>query len=225
MSTDELMRLRRAFTATFPNDSPRVDCPPAARIWEGYRGELGPTEFRELVHHLAICPLCSEAWRLAAAMEEGDEEDLEEETPQPRPSAKHGWLRYAGTAAAAVVVLAVGIQVMDLRDRPDALRTAAGDLDPGDRIELLSEGPLPRDDFLLRWRGPEGAVYYDLRVSWAEMPSRTLAEDMEVREPQLRVAPEALAEVPPGALLLISVEAFDPIGGSLASDLFRVTVQ
>ncbi len=88
MSTkvDGLTGLRRAFAAAPAADMPRADCPPASRIWEAARGELAPARLRETLYHVAGCTVCTEAWRLAQALEEGSEVDLEEspeETPAP----------------------------------------------------------------------------------------------------------------------------------------------
>lgn len=221
MGTNQLTRLRRAFTAVSPTDSPRADRPPAERIWEGVHGESGPGELRELIHHVAGRPLCTEAWRLAAKLERSAEESSEEDTlPRPRSFPWRHGLRGAAAAAAAAVVLTLGLQLGDGTDRPPAFRTP-----DSQKIELSSQGPLPRDDFLLRWLGPEDAVYYDLRVSSVAEPWRTLAEVSELDVPEYRIPPEALAELPSGTELQVHLEALHPIEGRMDADTFSVAVR
>ncbi len=208
--------LRRAFAAVPPSAVPRADCPPAGRIWEGVRGALAPAEFRRIIHHVAGCALCTEAWRLAQKLEHraGDSrEDSSEETPGPPAAPGSGWWRRPGAAAAAaaaVVVLAVGLNLRQAGDvTPAATFRAAG----GGEIELLSPGPLPREDCVLRWRGPESADYYQLRVVSAADPLIPLVEETRLEAVAYRVPEDALAGLPPGAELLVHLKAIDPASG------------
>ncbi len=226
MSTkvDGLTGLRRAFAAAPAADMPRADCPPASRIWEAARGELAPARLRETLYHVAGCTVCTEAWRLAQALEEGSEVDLEEspeETPAPPGASRFRWFRQAGgAAAAAVIVLVFGLQLRDGGDADSAFRAPeAGE------IELLSKGPLARDDCRLRWRGPEKAGYYRLVVRPEADLMSPLAEEAALEKLEYRLPPEVLARLPPGAVLLVRLEAVHPIEGALAARTFRVTVR
>lgn len=228
MSSDELASLRRAFTAAHPNELPRADCPPAGRIWEGVRGDLDPTGFRELIRHLARCPVCTEAWQLAQALEQG-EEGLDEEVPARRPATP--WqrrLQVAGAAAAVVAFLAIGLDLERPGDRPTTRSgSPRGPLrapeSPG--IELLSAGVLPRDDFLLRWRGPEGAEYYDLWVTPVNDPTIQLVREQGLAASEYSIPATSLAQLPPGTVLKVYLEAFHPTEGRLHRGTFPVEIR
>ncbi len=203
--TDEahLIDLRRAFVAVSPSAAPRADCPPAGQIWEGVRGELAPVVLRQIIHHVASCSLCTEAWRLAEKLEEN---------PAPSLSSRVGWWRSTATAmaAAAVLVLAVGLS---LRDAGPAATPPAFRAPGGDEIELLSAGPLPREDCVLRWRGPDTADYYQLRVVSAVDPLHPLVEETRIEATEYRVPEDVLSGLAPDTTLLIHLEAVDPTAG------------
>lgn len=228
MSTDvdRLTRLQRAFAAAPPADVPRADCPSASTIWQGVHGELPPARLREIIHHISICTVCTEAWRLAEKLEEGSEERLQEGTVitlGSLRSSRFSWFRGSATAVAVVAVVALGIGI----DRSDNAQIAHVVRGPGSHeIELLSKGPLPRGDFRLRWRGPDNARY-KLRVSLAgDLISPPLAEEAALEVLEFQVLPEVLAGLQPNTRLLIYLEAVQPIDGrSLDSDTFPVLVQ
>lgn len=199
---EETARLRRAFAATTPSDAPRPDCPPSSRLWEGVHGELPSAELRLLLAHLAECPVCTEAWRLA--------EELGEAGGRRR---SRRWL-WVGAAAAAVVVLAVGIAQVRWQGPP----TSPGERAAQERvIASLVKGALPRGDCLLRWTGPRGARY-DVVVTTGELEVVSRAAGLE--KPAFRVPAADLAQVAPGARLLFRVTAELPSDGLAVSETF-----
>jgi len=71
---DEDDRLRFLFAKAFETGVPTDDCPTAERLLEAYHRQLDQDEMNEVVDHIAICPVCAEAWRLAR------------QTPPPSPA-------------------------------------------------------------------------------------------------------------------------------------------
>jgi hypothetical protein len=191
-----LENLRAAFAQ--PDDAPDpASCPADGEIWDAVHGALAPGRLREIVDHLAVCTACAESWRVALQFERGDAAaDRQADRP---PAAQRvaaavrrprRWL-YAGTAAAAAVVLAGLLVTHDLGDRGDRgdLRKGAGTagstlrgggtaIDPLAPRWLTEAGAvLSRRHAELRWSGPPGTLY-DLEV------------DREVRDERVAVAAE-----------------------------------
>ncbi len=77
-----LKKLRDAFASAFDSHDPEDDaldaCPPPERLYEAFHGRLPPDEFARLTDHMAQCPTCAEAYRLARR------------TPAPSPGRAHG---------------------------------------------------------------------------------------------------------------------------------------
>lgn len=40
-------------------------CPPPAEVWDALQGAADPAARAAVVDHVAGCPMCAEAWRLA----------------------------------------------------------------------------------------------------------------------------------------------------------------
>lgn len=57
--------LRVAFACALLTPRDLVACPPAAVLWDAVHGALPAERRAELVDHVAVCPMCAEAWRLA----------------------------------------------------------------------------------------------------------------------------------------------------------------
>jgi Putative zinc-finger len=97
---DEPERLAALFRSLGANAGVREDCPPAERIWAAIGRELSAGERAAIVDHLAVCPTCAEAWRLAMAL--GQERVS---APSRRLAARPTWW----LAAAAALILATGV--------------------------------------------------------------------------------------------------------------------
>ena len=66
-----LKKLREAFASAFdshdPEDDELDDCPDADVLYQAYHGQLPPDELATVTDHMAECPVCAEAYRLARA--------------------------------------------------------------------------------------------------------------------------------------------------------------
>lgn len=64
-----LKKLRKAFASAFDSHDPEEDelddCPDAEVLYKAYHGELPPEELAKVTDHMAECPTCAEAYRLA----------------------------------------------------------------------------------------------------------------------------------------------------------------
>src|SRR4051812_2166144 len=113
--TQELAKLRAAFTAPADDSPAPEDCPSPETIWSAVRGELPPQALREAVDHTARCAACAEDWRLAVEVNRQAEEQ-EETAPGVLPSnvvvGRFGrsWRSVAAAVAlAASLLIGVGI--------------------------------------------------------------------------------------------------------------------
>lgn len=213
--------LQRAWRELAERTPPGEDCPPPERIWDAARGALAPDTTRELVEHVATCPACAEAWRLAR--------ELGARVPTEAPSRPAGRARrWAGgwIAAAATLALAMtfGWRYLDRGD----VEWPEGDIverGPPTQIEprVPDGSALPRRNFLLAWEpGPEGATYKVL-VTRSDLTVVDRASGLE--EPRYRVPEQALTGVAANTELLWRVEMTLPSGRRVASPAFRVHVR
>lgn len=223
--------LREAFAArTGRAPEGPEGCPTPERIYDAARGELPPGGVRDVVEHLAACPDCAEAWRLAVALEEEAAEGEPAGAPveAARPASGRPWYLQPLKAAAAVAlaVVAVGVVWTVLRAPEEApVYRAAGE---PEIASLLPEGePLRREEAVLRWSPvpedePAGTTY-DLLVSTEELVSVAEADGLE--EARYRVPSEALEGLPPGASLLWRVEAHLGDGRTVRSPTFTTAIE
>ena len=204
---EDLDRLRASFAAR--SGSAASGCPDGDRLWRAVIGELTPADRRALVAHTAECPSCAGAWRLAREM-------------APRAPARTAsgrrWPPLAWPVAAALVVAGGLFLYTRPAGEPPVYREPSAQV-----IQSLvpEDAPIPRDAFVLRWSGPEGARY-DLRVLDQGMHPVHAARDLVA--PEHRVPEEALTGVPAGARLLWQVEVKPPEGGSYWSPTFLARI-
>lgn len=228
MTIEDDTTLREAFAArTGPAPGGPEGCPTPERIYAAVRGELPPGAVREVVEHLAVCPECAEAWRLAVALEEeARAAGAEEATFRGVP--RQPWylqpLRVAATLALALVAVAVVWNVVQAPEEAPVYR-AAGELEI--RSLLPAGEPLPREEAVLRWtpvpeEDPSGTTY-DLLVSTSDLVSVAEADGLE--EARYRIPPAALEDLAPGTELLWRVEARLEDGRTVASPTFTTAVR
>lgn len=66
-----LKRLRDAFASAFdsldPEDEVLEECPDPEVLYNAYHGMLTPAELANVTDHMARCPVCAEAYRIARA--------------------------------------------------------------------------------------------------------------------------------------------------------------
>ena len=212
--------LRRAFQARSPEDVPRSDCPDPDALWAAARGEASKEELATILDHLAICPLCTEAWRLAGELDA-------EETPadaapvafphrEVRHPSRSGW--GSAWAAAALVVLAAGLTFLSPVFRTQPVYRA-GD---GAGIDALSPATQARDHITLSWTAVEGARY-DLLVLTDDL--RPVYETSGLEEPVVELPAEALDSLGGSVQLLYRVTAETPDGERRTSETFSIRLR
>lgn len=207
--------LREAFASLA--ETSQEGCPDSDRIWAAVSGELPPQERRELVEEIASNPACAEAWRLALELwrESGGAAIVES------PETSSSWRRFApyrGTlAAAAGVVLAVGIGwfARDLLAPGPEFRNPDSAV-----IESLvpEDEPQSREPLVLRWDGGPPDASYDVTVMTEDLVSVSTGRGLEVME--FRVPEGVLQELPSGTILLWQVRARAPDGDETVSPTF-----
>ena len=210
--------LAAALRSRGENARPRDQCPPADAIWKAVHLELPLEERLVIVDHLSECPVCAEAWQLAAEIGQPPGAAAPARRQRALPSTVKTW----SLAAAAALVLAVGATFMLRSPAPPVDRTPGG---AGEVLQpAIAEGAsLPRDDFRLRWNpGPAGSRY-DVVVSRDNLFLLAEARDLDVTE--YRVPPETLADLPAGTPLLWRVVAHTPDGTTISSRTQRVSVR
>lgn len=230
-SPPELEKLRRAFAAEGP--AAAGPCPPADRIFAAAHGELageeGAAELGEILDHVAACPECTGAWRLAVEIgrELAAGAAAAEKEPGGRvipadfrrgkaPSAGlRRWSLPVGLIA-AVLLVAIGLQLLPKAPTVDPALRGAGEI----RIEDASP-PLERGRCVLRWRlVPEqpGALY-EVRVMSEEL--ELLAQRTAFAAGELELPAARLEKIPVGGWLLWQVRASLPGGDQVESETFR----
>lgn len=228
MTIDHDTLLREAFVArTGPGPGGPGACPAPERIYDAARGALPPGDVREVVEHLAVCPECAEAWRLAAALEE--EARAAGEEAAPRPASRRPWylqpVRVAATVAVALVAVAVVWTVVQAPEEEPVWR-GDGQLEIR---SLIPEGEaLPREEAVLRWTPvPEEdatGTTYDVVMSTEDDPF-PMAEADRLEEASYRIPPEVLEAVPAGGELLWQVEAQLADGRTVESPTFKIRLR
>ncbi len=205
---EEMARLQAAWKAQAGGGE--AEPPDPDRLWAAVAGELTPEERQQLVEQTAGSPELAEDWRLVEHVyrESGEAGEV---VPMRAPAARrYGWL-----AAAAAVVAAVGLWQVPrwLEPDPPVFREP-----PKEAIRSLipEDESLPRERCVLRWSGPEGAVY-DLSVTTEELEPVASVRGLDLAEYQ--VPAEDLRQLPAGSRLLWRVEAAAP-GGRRSSATF-----
>ena len=224
--SEEIDRLRRAFAALSSRASPGEDCPSADRIWDAVSGEVDRGVVSEIVEHAIVCPVCAEAWRLARQLK-GDLAEIEGVSPRVEPLrvAHWPWYRMALLAAAAVLVVAVGLDLYIRRSSGPQPEEPPYRGSPDHAIQslLTEDAVLRRDQFILRWTpGPAGSRY-SLRVA---TPDLTILDAVSgIASTDYRVPPSTLARLPFGTEVAWQVEAVLPDGSKIRSPTFFVRIE
>jgi len=126
------------------------------------------------------------------------------------------WWGFAA-AAAAVAFVALTLQIRQPTapiEEPPSYRAVVEEAVQS----MLPEGVrLPRDAFVLRWAGPEGARY-DVQVATEDL--RVLAKARGIEATEYRVPEERLRDLAPGARIVWQVEAVFSDGSRITSVSF-----
>ncbi len=147
---DDVQRLRRAFQeGTGPAPAGGADCPAAEALIDAEAGRLERQQLSEVLEHLARCPACTDAWRLAAGMRQPA---VPHGRTDPLPiRRRRRWIEPL-VAVAACLAIIVGI---GLRDSADTTRSTTGE-----RIAIEVDDDVALDDLddsglatSWRWQG------------------------------------------------------------------------
>ncbi len=221
--SDEITRLREAFSACDASAAAAGNCPPAEKIWEALRGELPPDQVREVVDHTSGCASCAADWRLAHALEKqsGDAIAVPEAAAVRRARFRtlQPWL----AAAAAVAVIVVGVRWSEwgVPGQEPVLRDGTEQTAMAIRSLIPEEQALSRQHCLLRWSGPEDA-YYRIEVSTEQLEIIATEQDLRTRE--YLVPESSLARYPNATKLLWLVDAVLPDGSRVDDSMTFVAV-
>ncbi|ADO75502.1 hypothetical protein [Stigmatella aurantiaca] len=214
-------RLRKALRDEDAAAGEPVD---AERVWRAVTQDLPAEERRAVIERVAADPAWAQAWRLARTMSQAaakaDAPAKVLSLTDRKARGKRSWGgRPAWVAMAAMWVVLVGVVVV-LRQQqqgedPDRIR--------GGEAEAITAvvpdaAALPRDRFVLRWRGVAQATQWSVQVSSEDLKVFHRVERLEQRE--YTVPASVLAELPSGARVLWQVEARLPDGGVRRSSTF-----
>jgi hypothetical protein len=217
----KLARLRAAFAASADAPDPE-SCPAPEVIWAAVRGELPPSELRQVLEHIAACAACAEDWRLASELQR---ESAAAATVAPAKVLQGRFGRWrpltAAAALAAGLLIAVGIyRTGNFGPQEPTYREAENE---AIQSLLADNQELPRQGAELRWSPVAGAESYDIRVSTEELRLVWTADGQ--KSTSHGIPESALAGLPPGSKLLWQVDAVFPDGTRRSSPTFRVTVR
>jgi hypothetical protein len=200
----DLDPLREAFRSLADGASSPDTCPPSSRFWEAQRGEVSSEDARELMDHVASCPSCAQAWRLAREL---DDAQLAE-----TPALERSWRRAGSIAAMAAMLLlalAAGYLFRGVSESRDPATASTG-----------TEGSTLAAEAKLRAA--------ETRVAALEREIAGLSAAAHINVPFIELQPEPLrggprapitAEMPAGATMAVLILATD---GVAARDAHRL---
>jgi hypothetical protein len=214
----EQARLSEGLTSLLEVKGDGSACPAASKIWDSAAERLGREDSEAVLLHLGECSACSTAWRLAHRLHADERAgDVKAEEGDHRPR------RWIPLAAAAVIVLGLGLGTLQLFTRQEA--------PPSYRIQeerwlgsaLPPDRPLSRDDFVLRWTAGPEATTYELQATTEDLDP--LVEVRGLERPEYRIDSSVLEDVPPGDAVLWRVTAQLPDGSHVSSATFATRLE
>lgn len=238
-----LERLRDAFLTPDAVDPAEETCLDPKRIWAMVRGELAAREVGTVADHAGRCLACAREIRAAQTMAQ-ELGEAPERLPDPaillRPilvARINKWLVWLGTPALVATSLLFVVRGHEPGGTaqgnlaktaapisPPAAARAPETGEPASVELLVADGTtLPRDRFLLHWRGLEDARYDVTLMTEAEY--ELVLSETELDAPELLVPEQTLAKLEAGTGLQWQVVAHLPGGGRLRSPTYRVRLQ
>ncbi len=222
--TQELARLRAAFTAPAAAAPAPEDCPPPETLWAAVRGELPPQALREVVDHTARCEACAEDWRLAVEVERQAASRTETAPGKVIVGRFGAFGRWRPVAAAAALAAGLLVAVGIYREAIVPAQPTYRESQQAQIRSLLPAGQaLPRQTAVLRWTPLAGAASYDVSVSTEDLRQIAMAHGQTAAE--YRLPPAALPGLPAGTKLLWQVDAVFPDGHHVTSPTFTTPLQ
>ncbi len=216
-TADQLARMRQAFSSG-NWDSPGEDCPDTETLWRSAAGELDPIAEEEIVLHLSRCPQCTSTWRLAREMIREEQSRAGSQVMAGSFGRKGAASRRWALAAAAAVVLGVGLGAGLFFDRGPSSPPIYREQGDEHAIAPLPETKVvPRTACRFRWTPfPEG-TRYDLTVTDERLDVLLSVKDLE--EPEYLLPPNALPETI--SAVYWRVTAHLPDGAVISSETLR----
>ncbi len=217
-----LDRLREAFSSG-EWGPPSGECPGPAVLWASAAGELDPAADEAVLRHLAHCSQCASIWRLAREMAAPEEAGGSQVVPLDAGRRPPVWRRPGVLAAAATLLVAVGLGTGVLMERRHAASPPVYRKQPAasEIVASPAAAVLPRSRCRLRWSGVPDGSRFDLTVTGGELGVLAVARGLTAAEylvPPDRI-PEGTREI------LWRVTAHLPDGGTLRSRTFTSRIR
>lgn len=214
MKEPQIEEFRRAwFDLADGQQSPPGGCLKAEEVWRAAGGELERRRRREIVDHLAICPNCSEAWRLAVSLHADARSN-----PLAGEALETG-LRWRVAAIAATLLLALGLPLGSLffSQQEPGFRQQE---EPVIQSLLIEQELIPRQRFVLRWTpvAAKEPVRYSVIVTTEDL--QVVAEEQGLLETHYQVPQALLSHLKSGARLRWQIQAILDNGRQFSSATF-----
>lgn len=182
----------------------------------------------ESLQHLSVCAHCRAELDLFRAFHEGPRDEAEvaaveriaDQLHSPRaihvvaPRRRWAHMRWFSaasmTAAAALLITAVGIELRRHSAPQIATRAAIEEVARSGAVSLLSpRGDIAEVPSRIRWQPVPGAQRYEVSLLEVDQVEFWTAS---TTDSQIDIPPAAAARIAPAKTLLIQVKAFDPAG-------------
>ncbi len=218
---DDTEYLRTAFAARRASASGEV-CPSSTELFDAVHGQLPNARMNAIIDHVTRCAECAEAWRLMLDLQGAAVQPLQGPSLQTGRLVARAWRYSAPLAAAAAVVVAVGLlaNYLPLPGTDEPQYRANADTDAP---SSLVGDSLPRARLVLRWSGSGADASYTLRVMTTSLEPLLVKEDL--RQTEYLVPASALVGVAADAELLWQVEALWPGGRRETSPSYVLRVR
>ena len=207
--------LRQAYRERPGDDLPPGECPRAERLELAARDGCEADEFNRILDHTVVCAACAAGWRIARELRD----EQAGAVAAPRRHAVPVW----ALAAAAVLVLAIGVTWVPRLLVPRPAPVYRSDNVPTIRSEIEDGGSLPRERMLLRWSCDLEDAVYSVRVSDVDLRPLSSTDHLEGQE--FLVPQEALADLASGDVVLWRVEAVHPDGPRVSSPAYSIRLE
>lgn len=197
-------------------------CPSEGELWASAAGELDPAANEEVVLHLARCGECSTIWRLAREMLPVDHLSQGPVVSIERGRRSKVWRRLLLPAAAAAILVGVGLSTGLFQRSVPAPEPVFREPDGGFEIHAsAATASLPRSECRLRWSAGPAGTRYDLIVTDGALEIIEAVD--RLGQPEYQVPEEKI----PGSAteLLWRVTAHLPDGSTVSSDTFSSLIE
>lgn len=215
--------LQQAFSS-IPVGSSGEDCPEPERLWAAVRLELPPEERREIVRHTATCSACAEDWRVTWALWQKEQEAEAHDCDGKVLNGPWGAFKKSlpQVAAAALVLLAVGVGGVMLHQAPETTFRGHQEAVEQTRSQNLDGASLPRERFLLRWEPTEGATY---KIHLMRKNGDFIQAEPGLTTAEFMVPEDLLQDLKSGENVLWQVEIIAPGSGKETWGPFSTSIE